>query len=72
MSARMIRVITSDSGGNEWLSRIGDDVRLDVPGGRVTLELNGGWSESGIAYARLSYKPIRSGLVRFGDGPKPR
>lgn len=68
MSDRMIQVQTS-SPKDEWLVRQGDEVRLDVPGGRVTLALHGGWSESGIAYTRLSYEPIRSGLVRFGEGP---
>ena len=68
---RMIRVLRPGPLSDGWLVRMGDKTTLDVPShGRVTLELNGGWSESGIAYARLSYEPIRQGLVRFGEGPK--
>ena len=65
----MVRVLRPNERGDGWLVRQGDKTTLDVPGGRVTLELNGGWSESGIAYTRLSYEPIRAGLVRFGEGP---
>lgn len=67
--ARTIRVMTP-SGRDVWLTGRGDEAALDVPGGRVTLALDGGWSESGIAYTHLTYEPIRSGLVRFGEGPK--
>ena len=65
----MIRVLTLPSRKDVFLSRQGDEVSLDVPGGRVTLSLKGGWSESGIAYTHLTYEPIRACLVRFGKGP---
>ena len=66
----MIRVLTLPARDDQWLARQGDKVSLDVPGGRVTFSLSGGWSESGIAYTHLEYEPIRAGLVRFGEGPR--
>jgi hypothetical protein len=69
---RMIRVQRSVPSGEArpddgWLVRMGDKTTLEVTEpGRVTLELHAGWSESGIAYCRLSFKPIRRGLTRFG------
>ena len=61
-------LVVGHSLDDRWLSRQGDQVTLEVPGGRVCLVL-GGWSQSVIAYTRLTYQPIRSGLVRFGEGP---
>lgn len=69
---KAIRLQVPGSAPNEvWLTNPSDVATLDVPGGRVTLRLND-WSESGIAFARLTFEPIRSGLVRFGEGPKAR
>lgn len=61
----MIRVLTLPERQDKFLVRMGDSISMDVPTGRVTLALNGGWSESGIAYCHLTYKPIRRGLTRF-------
>lgn len=66
---RMIRVIAVPVHKDKFLSRTGDKIEMDIPGGRVTFSLNGGWSASGIAYCRLSYEPMRSGLIQFGAGP---
>jgi hypothetical protein len=66
----MIRVLTLPERSDAWLVRTKDAVSMDVPGGRVTLVLDGGWSESGIAYTHLRYEPLRAGLVRFGHGPR--
>ncbi len=65
----MIRVLTFPERADGVLVRQGDKVSMDIPGGRVTLALSGGWSESGIAFTHLVYEPIRQGLVRFGEGP---
>lgn len=71
MSDRMIRVFRPGLPTDGWLVRRGDRTTLDVPGGRVTLELSGGWSESGIAYCALTYKPIRAGLLSFARHRSP-
>jgi hypothetical protein len=62
----MIRVLTLPDRQDKFLVRMGDEVSIDVPeNGRVTLALNGGWSESGIAYCHMTFKPIRQGLLSF-------
>lgn len=67
----MVRVLRPNEPGDGWLVNRGDKATLDVPGGRVTLELNGGWSKSGIAYCRLWYEPVRSGLCTFSRPGEP-
>lgn len=66
----VIRVLTLPDRKDDFLIRLGDEISIDVPAGRVTFKLAGGWSESGIAYCHLTYQPIRQGLIRFGHGPK--
>jgi hypothetical protein len=60
---KTIRVL-SDGGKNGWLTRPGDRVSIEVPGGRVTLKFVA-TSQSGIVYTQLTYEDIRKGLVRF-------
>jgi hypothetical protein len=70
---RTIRILSLEPGvtpQDVWVSRPGEEASIDIPGGRVTFRSNG-WSGNGeIMYAHLLYKPIQSGLVRFGNGPK--
>lgn len=58
-----IRVQRPGNRDDGWLSRQGDRVTLDVPGGRVHLDLSN-WSSGGaMAYCRLSFEPVREGLT---------
>lgn len=62
-----LNVIVSGDGlrdRDEWLSKR-DQLHLELPGGRLTVEYVDKSGDGEVLFVRMTWRPLRAGLMRF-------